>query len=104
MAQIEYKRTMASNKIVDWKLVKKCNCEVNDEWHEYETESAFVLENEDCKVLWNLSIQTHPLIEVQRPDFVAVGKESRTSKMIDFATTRDSRTEDKEKENIEKCQ
>ena len=41
-------------KIVHWKLARKCNFEAGDKWYEHEPES--VLENEDYKILWDFSI------------------------------------------------
>ena len=53
--------------------------------------------------MWDFSIQTDYVIEVQRRDFVVVDKK-RTCKIIDFAVPGDSRIEEKEKEKIEKYQ
>ena len=63
-----------------------------------------VLENEDYKMLLDFSIQTDFLIEVQRPDLVAVDKKERNCKIIDFAVPGDSRVEEKEKDSTEKYQ
>ena len=63
-----------------------------------------VLENEDDKILWDISIQTDPVIESQRPDLVVVDKKERSCKIIDFAVPGDSRIEEKEKDKIENCQ
>ena len=63
-----------------------------------------VLENEDYKMLWDFSIQTDLVIEVQRPDLVAVDKKERNCKIIDFAVPGDSRVEEKEKDRTEKYQ
>ena len=41
-------------KIVYWKLSIKCNFEAGDKWYEHESEN--VLENEDCKILWDFRI------------------------------------------------
>ena len=50
----------------------------------------------------DFSIQTDHVIEARRPDLVAVDKEERICKMIDFAVPRDRRIEEKEKDKIEK--
>ena len=63
-----------------------------------------ILENEDCKILWDFSIQTDHVIEAQRPDLVVVDKKRRTCIIIDFAVPGDSRIDEKEKEKIEKYQ
>ena len=89
-------------KILHWKLARKCNFEAGDKWYEHEPES--VLENEDYKILWDLSIQTHHVMEAWRPDLVVVDKKERICKIIDFAVPRDSRIEQKEKDKMEKHQ
>ena len=102
LAQKEYKRRHDNlGKIVHWKLARKCNFEAGDKWYEHEPES--VLENEDYKILWNFSIQTH-VIEARWTDLVVVDKKRRTCKIIDFAVPGDIRIEEKEKEKIVKYQ
>ena len=49
---------------------KFSNFEGGDKWYEHEPES--VVENEDYKILWDLSIQTDHNIEAQRPDLAVV--------------------------------
>ena len=51
----------------------------------------------------DFSIQTDHVIEARRPDLI-VGFKERSCKIIDFAVTRDSRIEEKEKDKIEKYQ
>ena len=79
-----------------------CNFEAGDKWYEHEPES--VLENEDYKILRDLSIETDHVIEAQRPVLVAVDKKERSCKIIDFAVFGDSRIEEKEKDEIKKYQ
>ena len=103
LAQKEYKRRHDNlGKIVHWKLARKCNFEAGDKWYEHEPES--VLENEDYKILWDFSIQTDHVIEAQRTDLVVVDKKERICKIIYFAVPGDSRTEEMEKDKIEKYQ
>ena len=91
----EYKRRHDNlDKIVHWKLVRKCSFEAGDKWYEHEPES--VLENEDYKILWDFSIQTDHVIEARRPDLVVVDKKRRTCKVIDFAVPGNSRIEEEE--------
>ena len=55
LAQKEYKRRHDNlGKIIHWKHARKCNFEAGDKWYEQEPKS--VLENEDYKILWALSI------------------------------------------------
>ena len=90
LAQKEYKRRHDNlEKIVHWKLARKCSFEAGDKWYEHEPES--VLENEDYKILWDFSIQTDHVIEARRPDLVVVDKKERSCKIIGFAIPGDSR-------------
>ena len=57
-----------------------------------------MLEKEDYKILWDFSIQTDHVIEIQRPDLVLVDKNEIFYEIIDFAVPRDSRVEEKEKD------
>ena len=103
LAQKEYKRRHNNlGKIVHWKLARKCNFEAGDKCYEHEPES--VLEYKGYKILWDFSIHTDYVIEVQRPDLVAVDKKERSCKIIDFAVPGDSRLEEKEKDKMEKYQ
>ena len=103
LAQKEYKRRHDNQgKIVHWKLARKYNFEAGNKWYQHERES--VLENEDCKILWDFSIQTDHVIEAWRPDLVLVNKKERICKKIDFAVSGDSWIEEREKDKIEKYQ
>ena len=54
LAWNEYKRSHDNlGKIVHWKLDGKSNFEPGDKWYEHESES--VLENENYKILWDIS-------------------------------------------------
>ena len=52
--------------------------------------------------MWDFSIQTDHVVEARRPDLVVVDKKDRSCKIIDFAVPGDIRTEEKEKDKIEK--
>ena len=100
LSQKEYHGNL--EKIVHWKLAKKCNFEAGDKW--YEPEQECVLDNEDYKILWDFRIQTDHIIEARRPDLVVVGKKERSCKIIHFAVPGDSKIEEKWKDKIEKYQ
>ena len=103
LAQKKYKRRHDNlGKIVHWKLARKCNFEAGDKWYEHEPES--VLENEDYKILWDLSIQTDHVIEARTPDLVVVDKKEKSCKIIDFAVPGYSKIEEKETDKIENYQ
>ena len=86
---------------VKQKVARKRKFEAGDKWYKHEPES--VLENEDCKMLLDFSIQTDNLIETRRPDLVVVDKKERSCKITDFAVPGDSRIAE-EKDKIEKYQ
>ena len=54
--------------------------------------------------MWDFSIQTDHVIEAWRSDLVAVDKKERRCEIIDFTVPGDSRTEEKEKDEVEKYQ
>ena len=51
---------------------------------------------------WRLQNLKGFVLEVQRPNFIVVDKKKKTSKIIDFLVSGDSRFEENEKEKIEK--
>ena len=64
VAQKEYKRRHDNlEKIVHWRLARKCTFKAGDKWYEHEPES--VSENEDYRILWDFSIQTGHVIETR---------------------------------------
>ena len=62
---------------------------VKEKWYEHQPES--VVENENCKILWDFNIQTDHVIEARRPDMIVVDKVKKTCTIIDFAIPYDSR-------------
>ena len=54
--------------------------------------------------MWDFSIQTDHVIEARRPDMIVIDKETKFSKIIDFAIPYESRVNSKEVEKIEKYQ
>ena len=54
--------------------------------------------------MWDFSIQTDHVTEARRPDLVVVDKKERSCKIIDFAVPGYSRSEEKEKDRIDKYQ
>ena len=103
LAQKEYKRRRDwVGKKIHWDLWKKFEIDVAPKWYQHEPEA--VKENEKCKILWDVSIQTDRVIEARRPDMVVVDKGNKCCEIIDFAIPYDSKTELKEQEKIEKYQ
>ena len=73
-----------------------------DEWYEHHPEG--IVENEKCKILWDITIQRDHVIEATRPDFVVVEKENNKAIMVDIASPWDHRVYEKEGEKIGKYQ
>ena len=62
------------------------------------------MENEKCKILWDMTIQCDHVIEARRPDIVVVEKENNKAIIVDIASPWDHRVYEKEGEKIEKYQ
>ena len=103
LAQKEYKRRHDKVALaIHWDLCKKLNFRSSDKWYEHEPES--VQENDECKILWDFSIQTDHVISARRPDIVVINKKAKTCVVIDVAVPGDRRVVEKEVEKIDKYQ
>ena len=83
-------------------MQKKIEIDETQKWYQHESEA--VAENDKCKSLWDVSIQTDHVIEARRPDMIVVDKVDKYCEIIDFAILYDSKIELKEQEKIEKYQ
>ena len=63
-----------------------------------------MVENERCKILWDMTIQCDHVIEARSSEIVVVEKESNKAIIVDIASPRDHRVHEKEGEKIEKYQ
>ena len=61
------------------------------------------MENEKCKILWDMTIQWDHVIKARRPDIV-FEKENNKAIIVDIASRWDHGVYEKEGENIEKYQ
>ena len=61
------------------------------------------MENERCKIPWDMTIQCDHVIEARRPD-VVVEKESNKAIIVDITSPWDHRVYEKEGEKIVKYQ
>ena len=103
LAQREYKRRHdCVGRKIHWELRRKYGMPVTDRW--YDNQQDTVTENDRCKLLWNFDVQTNHVIQARGPDVIAIDKEKKECKIIDFAMPYDSRVNAKEVEKIEKCQ
>ena len=82
-ARNQYRKTHDKlGKKVHWLLCKKFQIECKDKWFSHQPE--LVLENDKCKILWDLAIQTEKEIEHRRSGIVVIDKEKRECKIIDI--------------------
>ena len=103
LAQTEYKKRHDKvAQLVHWNLCRKYGLHHSRNWYNHVAEK--VSENERAKILWDFSIQTDHVIQARRPDIVVKDKEIDHTWIIDIAVPGDSRTEEKEREKIEKYQ
>ena len=60
-----------------------------------------VMENDKCKILWDLTVQTYHEIYGRRPGVIVVQNDKNLCQIIDFACPYDRRVDTKELEKIE---
>ena len=60
------------------------------------------MENDKCKILWDIAIQKDKEIEHQKPDIVVIDKQKRECKIIDIAVLGDRNIKVKELVKITK--
>ena len=73
LAQKEYKRRHDNvARKVHWELCKKNVLEHKEGWHEHEPEG--IVEDENVKLLWDMTVKCDDIIEARRPDSVLVDK------------------------------
>ena len=73
LAQNQYKRRHDSvGRHVHWQFSKKLEFNRAGLWYEHEPES--VVEDGNCKILWDFTIQCDQVMETRRPDIVIVDK------------------------------
>ena len=76
----------------------------NNNYKNHHHQPEPVQENERCKILWDFNIQTDNKIEARHPDMTVIDKETKFTRIIDFAIPYDTRVNAKEVEKIEKYQ
>ena len=75
---------------------------MEEKWYEHKSE--VVMENDKCKILWDVTVQTNQEIYGRRPDASVVQKDKNLCQIIDFAYLYDGRVDTKELEKIEHYQ
>ena len=94
LAQKEYKK-MHDNlaRAVHWNPSEKYGFERSERWYDHAPDS--VLENEDYKMLGDLSVQKGHEIEARRPDLLIIDKNKKSCQIIDLAIPEDGRVRKK---------
>ncbi|XP_068734717.1 uncharacterized protein [Montipora capricornis] len=101
LAQSEYKRRHDNvTKGIHWDICKQLGMECGDKWYNHNPEP--VTENEDRKILWDLTIQTDKRLPHNRLDIVVIDKAKKECHIIDVACPGDSRIALKEEEKIDR--
>ena len=83
-------------RILHWKLCQKWGFESAERWYNHKPEC--VLENDDCKMLWDFPIQTDKEMEHNKPDITVVDKKNKVTLLIDPTCPFDTRISQKEEE------
>ena len=73
-----------------------------EKWYEHQPEG--VVENEKCKIVWDMTIQCNHVIEARSPDIVVVEKENIKAIKLDIALPWDHRVYEKEGGKTDKYQ
>ncbi|XP_067030149.1 uncharacterized protein [Acropora muricata] len=98
LARKEYKgRHDNIARLVHWKLSCKYDMRRGEKWYEHQPEEV---ENEKCKILWNMTIRCDHVIEARRPHVVE--EENNKAIIVDIASPWNHRVYEKEGEKIEK--
>ena len=103
LARREYKRrhdTVA--KLVHWKLCEKHNLKRKEKWYEHCPEG--VAEDDDGKIIGDITIQCDNVIEARRPNLILVEKKTKSCVIMDVSIPGDCSIREKEIEKIEKYQ
>ena len=88
LAQKEYKKRHDNvARAIHWGLSGKYGFERNERWHDHVPD--IVLENEDYKMLWDLSVRTDHEIETRRPDLLIIDKRENNCQIIEVAIPED---------------
>ena len=103
LARREYKRrhdTVA--KLVHWKLCEKHNLKGKEKWYEHCPEG--VAEDDDGKIIGDITIQCDNVIEARTPNLILVEKKTKSCVIMDVSIPGDCSIREKEIEKIEKYQ
>ncbi|XP_068726526.1 uncharacterized protein [Montipora capricornis] len=88
--------------VIHWELCKEYVVECSDKWDKHSPKS--VEENDEVKLLWDLTIQTDREIYHRRPDIVIREKKAKETIIVSIAVPGDSNVLQKETEKYENSQ
>ena len=101
LAQKEYNRRHDwIGRLIYWEICGANGIHVISEWYGHQPEA--VIENDSCKILCDLTVQTNHFITARKPDMIAIDKKHHKCQIMDSAIPYDTRVDDKEVEKIEK--
>lgn len=101
LTQKETKRTDDQiDRSIHWEICRTKRITVATKWYRHEREAD--VENENCKVFQDFTVQTYHVITSRRPDLIIVDKERNECQIIDFALPYNARAYDKEEEKVDK--
>ena len=67
----------------------------SEKWYDHHPDG--VIENETCKILWDMNIQCGHVIEARGPHIVVVDRESNKGIVVDIASPWDHRVYEKDR-------
>ena len=70
-------------RLLDWTVCCKYDLSRSEKWYDHQPDG--LVENERCKILWDMNIQCDHVIEARRPDIVVVDRESNKVIIVDIA-------------------
>ena len=103
LAQSSYKQRHDKVAIkVHWELCKKYRIECSDKW--YNHKPLATTENEEVKIMWDMTVFTDRHLPHNRPDITVVDKQKKCWTLIDIAVPADQNVATTELWKIEKYQ
>ena len=100
LAQKDYKVRYNVARTLYWELYKKSYSCHEVKWYDREPEN--VTENDNCKSLWDFTIQSDHAVQPRRPDILVINKRGKTYQLINVAYPADRTVDIKEEKEIDK--
>ena len=99
LVHMEYKQVRHDSvaKILYWKLCEKWRFNNAEKWYIHKSDK--VLESDECKILWDVPIQSDKTLQHNRPNITVTDKKSKKGLLIVNACLFDTRTKEKKQKN-----